>query len=118
MNTHILTEGGFTKIPLPDQKNSKVSLYCLKDHSLEKIKRAREALLQEIEKNFHYQGNVEEFDKEIREKPYLLKEGKVLQLIKGKETHRKDRRFGHTSPNSKISIFRGKCSYRWRFRHC
>lgn len=61
MNTsRILTGGGFIKIPLnvPDQKDVKVRLYYLKDLSSEKVKRAKEALLKEIEKNFHYQGNL------------------------------------------------------------
>jgi hypothetical protein len=93
----ILTGGGFVKIPLDlsEQNDPKVRLYCLKDLTQEKIKAAKAALLQEIEKQRTYQGDLKAFEEEIKQKPYLLKEGKNLQLIKGKATQVSEKNLVH-----------------------
>ena len=86
MAKKILTSGGFEKIPLNDQvrEGQKLSLYYLSDLAEKKIARAKTALIEQISrKGRDYQGNLETFSEDIKEKPYLLKEGCRLHLIKG-----------------------------------
>ncbi|QVL58353.1 MAG: tetratricopeptide repeat protein [Simkaniaceae bacterium] len=89
-NNHFLTIGGFTKIGLDKltqtEDGKKVRLYLLKNPTEEKIKKAKEAILKEVsQKNREYVGDLVDFDIDIQEEPYLLKEGKTLFLLSEKE---------------------------------
>ena len=106
MTRGILKAGGFEKIPLGDQvrEGQKLSLYYLNDRTEEKIARAKTALIEQISrKGRDYQGNLDTFNEEVREKPYLLKEGHNLHLIEGeaKKTHEGTK---HTLVNLSQSI--------------
>lgn len=82
----ILTNGGFEKIFPNDgtRAEQKLRLYQLSDPTQEKIARAKAAIEKEIEyKGRNYQGNLETFGGDIKEKPYLLRDGTSLCLIKG-----------------------------------
>ena len=85
---NILTTGGFTKLShIPQSiKDCKVVLYYLESPTtLEKVKKAKEAVLQKKDEGWNYKGDLDVFEKEVKKKNYLLKEGKTLQLIKGDE---------------------------------
>ncbi len=85
-NNHLLTSGGFTKIGLnklsQTANGKKVRLYRLENPTEEKVAKAKEAILKEVSlKNREYVGDLEDFDIEIQEEPYLLKQGKELFLF-------------------------------------
>ena len=77
--TKVLKEGGFVPLQIPHQEGDKVGLYYLKDLTSEKVEKAKAAIQQQQ----NYQGDLKSFEKDIRDKPYLLREGKTLQLISG-----------------------------------
>lgn len=86
MTRGILTSGGFEKIPLANQTGGgqKVRLYHLPNPTDEKIARAKAALQRQVhDKVRQYQGKLEAFEEEIREKPYLWREGHSFCLVKG-----------------------------------
>ena len=87
---NILTTGGFTKlisIPQSDENNkNKTALYRLENPSLEKIQTAKEAINLELGKGWTYEGELGTFEKDVKDKSYLLKSGTALQLFEGSET--------------------------------
>ena len=102
----ILSTGGFEKIPLGDQvqEGQKLSLYYLNDLTEEKIARAKKALIEQTSrKGRDYQGNLDTFNEEVREKRYLLKEGRNLHLIEG-EAKKTPEGIKHTLVNLSQSI--------------
>ena len=89
-NNHLLTNGGFTKIGLNKLSQTadgkKVRLYHLENPTEEKIAKAKEAILKEVSlKHREYVGDLEDFDIDIQEEPYLLKQGKELFLFSQEE---------------------------------
>lgn len=89
-NNHLLTNGGFTKIGLSKLSQTavgeKVRLYHLENPTEEKIAKAKEAILKEVSlKNREYVGDLEDFEIEIQEEPYLLKQGRTLFLFSQEE---------------------------------
>lgn len=85
---NILTTGGFTKLPPISQstKDCKIVLYYLQNPTSEKVKKAKDAISQELGKGgWTYEGDLGSFEEEIEHKGYLLREGKTLELLEGSE---------------------------------
>lgn len=83
-NSGILSMGGWKKIDINAQTadGRKISLYYLRNLTVEKIERARQALEKEIsEKGRDYIDGIEFFEEHIPTHPYLIKEGNKLYLI-------------------------------------
>lgn len=80
----ILTGGGWKRIDINAQTSEghKISLYCLRSPTVEKVERARQALEKEIsEKSRDYLDGIEFFEEDIYSQPYLVKEANELYLI-------------------------------------
>lgn len=84
----ILTYGGFSRVYLDHSKSrsKKTRLYHLEGLNPETIQKAKAALLQALEKKKTYQGHLENFEENIKVRPYLLREGKSFRLIDEKES--------------------------------
>lgn len=84
-NTHILTSGGFTKVPFQENQTEtqqKIRLYHLESLTEENVHKAAKAILRELnEKNYIYQGDPKVLNDNLLNNPYLIKKGKILQLI-------------------------------------
>ena len=89
-NNHFLTLGGFTKIPLDKQSQTedgqKIRLYHLENPTEEKIEKAKEAILKLVSlKHREYVGDLDDFDQDIREEPYLIRQGQKLFTLSEEE---------------------------------
>lgn len=89
---NILTTGGFTKIDLDKRTQSedgqKIRLYHLENPTEEKIQRAKEAILKAIslkKREYDEDLDLEYFEDDIQQEPYLLREGKKLSLLSEEE---------------------------------
>jgi len=85
--THVLTRGGFEKLEFTQTHlPQKVRLYHIRDLTVEKIGRAKQAILEaQAVKGRTFEGEVGAFEQKISESPYLLRKGKSLRLISHEE---------------------------------
>jgi len=84
----LLTDGEWEEVNINaiTEEGSKISLYYLRNRTVEKVERARKALEQEVSENGqNYTGSIQSFNVEVLSRPYLLKQGNELQLISKQE---------------------------------
>ncbi len=94
----MLTANGFIRITPPSygKEDSKFKIYYLEDRSVEKIKKAKAAILFERDKKgCTYRGDLDNFEEEIKQKRYLLKEGKTIQLLSGERSETPEKALEH-----------------------
>ena len=81
----ILSRSGFERIFRTQSHDSaKLSFYQFKGSSIEGVEKAKKGIILEGQKGRTYTGNIETFETEILDKPYLLKKGDSLELVSEK----------------------------------
>lgn len=92
---HVLTSGGFRKLPLvaENEQKEKVRLYRLEPVD-EKVQAAKSAIESKIKEGWEYKNSLNDFAKNIKTTPYLLKEGKTLSLLSDREAIELQVRYG------------------------
>lgn len=83
----ILTSHGFERVFFDRGSISqpKIGLYLLKDLTSEKIEQIVKAIQEEKKKGRDYGGKLEALEVEIKQKPFLYKEGNLLRLVSKEE---------------------------------
>jgi len=87
----VLIGGGFVRdrdtvsLDCSNPRDKKTRLYYLQNLNQETIQKAQAALQQVTNKKYTYDGSLKDFEKDIQEKPYLLRERRCFRLIKRNE---------------------------------
>ena len=83
LSKNVLTTSGFEKLPLvaKDESEEKVRLYQLSTVDKKVQKKAKAAIKAKMDAGWNYKDELGNFKKDIKDRPFLLKEGKTLSLL-------------------------------------